>query len=91
MNEDDSKNEQNIKTHNVSFYEAQKDFADTNRIILTDETHSQSEAKYYCSGKVTDGRVTIRFTYRNEIIRIIGAGYWRKGKKIYEEENKIYE
>ena len=22
-------------------------------------------------------------------IRIFGAGYWRKGKKIYEKENKI--
>ncbi|WP_297823748.1 hypothetical protein [uncultured Paraglaciecola sp.] len=22
-------------------------------------------------------------------IRIFGAGYWRKGKKIYEQENKI--
>ncbi len=29
-----------------------------------------------------DGYVmTVRFTYRNELIRIIGAGYWRKGKK----------
>ncbi|MBT9439916.1 MAG: BrnT family toxin, partial [Desulfobacterales bacterium] len=24
-------------------------------------------------------------------IRIIGAGYWRKGKKIYERENKIHQ
>lgn len=29
----------------------------------------------------------LRFTYRGETIRIIGAGYWRKGKKIYEEKN----
>lgn len=31
--------------------------------------------------------MTVRFTYREESIRIIGAGYWRKGKKIYEQEN----
>ena len=24
-------------------------------------------------------------------IRIIGAGYWRKGKVIYERENKIHQ
>ena len=33
------------------------------------------------------GILTVRFTYRGETIRIIGAGYWRKGKKIYEEKN----
>jgi uncharacterized protein len=32
------------------------------------------------------GVLTVRFTYRRGgTIRIIGAGYWRKGKKIYEE------
>jgi len=37
-------------------------------------------------GKVDDEIMTVRFTYRAEKIRIIGAGYWRKGKKIYESE-----
>jgi hypothetical protein len=32
--------------------------------------------------------MTVRFTYRNGNIRIIGAGYWRKGKEIYEREHK---
>jgi hypothetical protein len=31
--------------------------------------------------------MTVRFTYRAGVIRIFGAGYWRKGKKIYEREN----
>jgi hypothetical protein len=31
--------------------------------------------------------MTVRFTYGKSKIRIIGAGYWRKGKKIYEKEN----
>jgi hypothetical protein len=30
--------------------------------------------------------LTVRFTMRLEQIRIIGAGYWRKGKKVYYEE-----
>ena len=30
--------------------------------------------------------MTVRFTYRNEIVRIIGAGYWRAGRKIYEKK-----
>jgi uncharacterized protein len=31
--------------------------------------------------------MTVRFTWREQRIRIIGAGYWRKGRKIYGEEN----
>ncbi|MDD4622126.1 MAG: BrnT family toxin, partial [Kiritimatiellae bacterium] len=27
---------------------------------------------------------------RNNVIRIFGAGYWRKGKKLYEEQNHIH-
>ena len=49
--------------------------------------HSKTEARFYCFGKVGDGIMTVRFTYRNDVIRIIGAGYWRKGKKIYEKHS----
>ena len=52
-----------------------------------DLEHSDDEKRYYCLGKVADGIMTVRFTYRKNKIRTIGAGYWRKGKKIYEEEN----
>ncbi len=87
---DEIKNKHNIKKHSVSFYEAQYAFSDQNRVILHDTTHSKSENRYYCIGKIDDGILTVRFTYRNEIIRIYGAGYWRKGKKTYEEKNKIH-
>ena len=33
--------------------------------------------------------LTVRFTYRTSKIRIIGAGFWRKGKNIYEKENNM--
>jgi len=29
--------------------------------------------RYYCFGKVGDGILTVRFTYRNNVIRIIGS------------------
>ena len=77
-------NENQIK-HGVSFYDAQKAFLDPNRLIAEDLDHSDSELRYYCFGKVSDGVMTVRFTYRGHTIRIIGAGYWRKGKKIYEK------
>lgn len=68
---------------------AQFAFLDKKRVIVKDLEHSEDEERFYCFGKVEDEIMTVRFTYRNNIIRIIGAGYWRKGKKIYEKENKI--
>ena len=87
---DDKKNKENQLKHGVSFALAQIAFLDENRIILEDLEHSGEERRYYCLGKVAGGIMTVRFTYRNRRIRIIGAGYWRKGKKIYEKENNIH-
>lgn len=87
---DEEKNQINIKKHNVNFYEVQKAFLDINRIILEDIDHSIIEKRYFCLGKIEDNILTVRFMFRNHRIRIFGAGYWRKGKKIYEQENKIY-
>ena len=87
---DSAKDQQNQKKHGVSFALAQLAFLDQNRVILEDLDHSDHETRYYCLGKVADGIMTVRFTYRKHRISIIGAGYWRKGKKIYEKENKIH-
>jgi hypothetical protein len=32
--------------------------------------------------------MTVKFTYRNNRIKIIGAGYWWKGKKLYKKRKK---
>jgi len=81
------KNKQNQEKHGVSFELAQYAFSDPGRIIAEDLSHSQKEKRYYCFGKVSDGIITVRFTYRGSVIRIIGAGYWRKGREIYESQN----
>lgn len=86
---DENKNKLNQQKHNISFEEAQYAFSDSQRIIAKDLEHSTNEKRYYCFGKIDEEIVTVRFTYRGNKIRIIGAGYWRKGKKIYEKENKI--
>ncbi len=85
-----AKDQLNQKKHGVSFALAQLAFLDHYRVILQDLEHSDEEKRYYCLGKVSGGIMTVRFTYRKNKIRIIGAGYWRKGKKIYERENKIH-
>lgn len=87
---DSGKDRQNQKKHGVSFALAQLAFIDKCRLIFEDLEHSDEEKRYYCIGKVAEGNLTVRFTYRKNKIRIIGAGYWRKGKKLYENENKIH-
>lgn len=87
---DSAKDEANRAKHHVSFSDAQYAFADTRRVIAKDLQHSTSEDRFYCFGKVKGGVLTVRFTYREGAIRIIGAGYWRKGKVIYERENQIH-
>ena len=56
-------------------------------MIAADVTHSSEEERFFCFGRVGGGVMTVRFTYRQGRIRIFGAGYWRKGKDIYEREN----
>lgn len=87
---DNDKDAENQQKHGVSFSRAQYAFADPQRVIAKDITHSQTEERFYCFGEVDGGVLTVRFTYRTSVIRIIGAGYWRKGKAIYERENKIH-
>lgn len=72
---DSKKDHKNQQKHGVSFAVAQYAFADPNRIIAEDVNHSGDEMRYYCFGKSGGGILTVRFTYRNNVIRIIGAGY----------------
>jgi uncharacterized DUF497 family protein len=84
---DSGKDEENQKKHGVSFALAQYAFADPERVIAEDIAHSKAEKRYFCFGEVNGGILTVRFTYRAGVIRSFGAGYWRKGKAIYEHEN----
>ena len=67
---------------------AQLAFSDPRRVIAEDLDHSAAEQRYFCFGQVGGGIMTVRFTWRDGRIRIFGAGYWRKGKTIYEQQNR---
>jgi uncharacterized DUF497 family protein len=73
----------------VSFDVAQMVFEDVRRVIKDDEKHSADEPRYFAIGEVDGKILTVRFTVRNNNIRIYGAGYWRKEKAYYEQENNI--
>ena len=78
----------NIKQHGVDFETAKKAFDDPDKIILYDIKHSTDEDRFICIGKVDDAILTVRYTVRNGKVRIFGAGYWRKQRKLYEKKNK---
>ncbi len=82
---DEEKDSENLRKHGVNFETAQYAFIDPKRVIAQDLEHSKDEKRYYCIGCVKGGVLTVRFTYRGDRIRIIGAGFWRKGKNIYKQ------
>ena len=86
---DEKKSLLNKLKHGVSFKIATKAFDDDRKIIVEDFKHSESEQRYFCFGLCQGEVITIRFTERGDKIRIIGAGYWREGKKFYEQKNKM--
>jgi len=85
---DNAKERANRIKHGVSFVEAQYAFFDPRRVIAEDLGHGGAEARYFCFGEVAGGVMTVRFTHRAGRIRIFGAGYWRKGKRLYEQQNR---
>ena len=88
---DEFKNLLNQAKHGVSFEEAQYVFLDEKRILAKDAGHSKEEDRFYCIGHDLERAdiITVRFTYRKGQIQIIGAGYWRKWRKIYARKNRI--
>jgi uncharacterized protein len=86
---DPLKDRANRTKHGVSFSLAQQAFFDPRRVIAEDLSHSSgAERRYFCFGAVGRGVMTVRFTWRDGRIRIFGAGYWRKGKTIYEQQSR---
>ena len=87
---DSDKDYANQLKHGVSFEEAQLAFADPRRVIAIDHKHSvEGEKRYFCFGQTVRGVLTVRFTLRDNTVRIFGAGLWREGKRAYDRQNKI--
>ena len=89
---DESKNIINIQKHDVSFEEAMTVFKDVKAILRYDESHSETEDRFYIIGmsQLTNLLIVCHCYRENDtIIRIISA---RKPTKeetgYYEEEYK---
>ena len=76
----------NISKPGIDFSVASRAFLDPKRKIFVNAKHSNTEERFFCIGSVEGKILTVRFVYRDERIRIFGAGYWRGGKKYYESK-----
>jgi uncharacterized DUF497 family protein len=89
---DSRKEAANLAKHGVQFPEAQEAFGDPLAIVAFDGAHSlrgSPELRWWLLGRVGGRVMLVRYTHRpNGVIRIIGAGYWEIGAKIYEEKNR---
>lgn len=89
FNWDAGNERKNEEKHAVSRFEAEQVFFNQPLLILADQKHSQSEARYHALGKSDDARLLhITFTLRsdNTLIRVISArNMHRKERNIYEQ------
>jgi len=88
MEFDPEKEAANFAKHGIDFSTVQKVFEDPQRMIVPNDTHSSDEPRFYAVGHDGSSILTARFTLRGDVIPVIGAGYWRKQKKAYENQKK---
>jgi uncharacterized protein len=84
---DADKEQINLGKHGVDFDTASRIFSDPRYFAIPDKKHSDLEPRFLGFGCVDGHILTVRFVVRGKVIRIFGAGEWRKGRKIYEEKN----
>ena len=87
---DPLKDELNQEDHHIALKDAVEAFCDPRKITRYDKGHSsRREKRFFLFGKLGKGRVlTVRFTRRDEYIRIIGAGFWRDGQALYDNTDR---
>ncbi len=88
---DPAKAERNIRRHQITFEEAVTAFDDEYAIIFADEAHSFDEPRDVLIGYSNRAHLlTVIFTERGDVVRLISARQATRGeKKRYEEEKRF--
>jgi len=88
---DEGNIDKNEITHNVRWTECEQIFFNKPLLLLKAGKHSSAEKRYYAYGKTDEGRfLTIVFTLRNNMIRVISARTMsEKERRRYGKEKKI--
>ncbi len=86
---DNGNRNKNFLKHHVSNGECEEIFFNQPLLIINDNKHSQNEIRYSAFGKTDSCRLlTIIYTVRGELIRVISArDMSRKERKYYEKNS----
>lgn len=86
---DEGNQVKNWHKHSVSIPECEEVFFNQPLLIMSDNSHSQSEIRHHALGRTNaDRKLFLVFTIRNKLIRIISArNMSRKERQYYEKEN----
>ncbi len=88
---DNGNQDKNWEKHKISNIEAEQLFFNEPILIIEDKKHSTDYEKRYAALGITnnDRELTVVFTIRNNLIRIISARHMSsKERKIYHEETE---
>jgi uncharacterized DUF497 family protein len=86
---DDGNTDKNLLKHQVQNWECEQIFFNEPLIILDDPKHSFSEKRWAAFGKTDANRpLSVIFTERGRLIRIISAREMNRKEKKFYEENK---
>ena len=77
----------NLVKHGVDFSGVPIAFGDPKRLFIRHPELTSREVRWQFVGFDGRGVLTVRFTLRDGVMRIIGAGYWRKQKELYENQD----
>ena len=87
---DGGNSSKNWHLHRVTDAECEEVFSNEPIVIIRDSSHSSLESRYAARGATNLGRrLTVIFTLRNSLIRVISArDMTRREERIYEERIK---
>jgi uncharacterized protein len=87
----DEGNERKNEKHGVSMAESEQIFFNEPLLLLSDEQHSQTEARFHALGQTDEARllhITLTLRRTGELIRVISARDMnRKERSVYEQTN----
>ena len=79
----------NLYKHNVENWECEQVYFNEPLIILDDPKHSYAEKRWAAFGKTDAGRMlTVIFTKRGSLIRVISAKDMKRKERIFYEKNE---
>jgi len=85
---DKNKNSLNFDKHKIYFDFASKVFSDNKRIEWEDDRNYYGEIRFITIGKIINAIITVVYTMRDNIIRIISARPSKKQERdLYNNQN----